>query len=281
MATKTKERPTIGMSTEFITPEIAAEYISKEKMPTNRNLVQRHVDRLVYSMETGQWLEATGQPIIFNDAGHLIDGQHRMWALIETGQSHHFQVMRGLPSETIWVLDTGKSRGIPDFLSMAGEKNCNVLGAAINAFYYWETTNHLEASGSKRPAPTSQDAFRILEAHPGLRESTIIGNALNRAIRGGAGRWAAIYYILAQIDQEDADDFVHRATYGDNLQDTHPIFLLRKRFLENILTNHKIRPGVSDALILKAWNMYRRGETAQKLQWRAGGARPEPYPQPI
>ena len=265
MATKTKQHPTMGTTTEFIPPEIAAEYISQEKRPTNRRVSKMHVDDLAHSMQTGQWLEEALEPIIFDNARHLIDGRHRMWALIETGQSHFFQVARGLASETIWVLDTGRRRTIPDFLSVAGERNCKALAAAIKTFAHWTKTGSLAHPGRNFSSLTPQEAFRILEAHPGLRESTIKGSAVGRAIGGGSGRWAGIHYVLSQIDQEDADDLVDRAAHGDYLHNTHPIFQLRKRALENILNKQKMTPSESAVLICKAWDMYRRGKTTHNL----------------
>jgi len=46
-------------------------------------------------------------------------------------------------------------------------------------------------------------------------------------------------------------------------------------------TRDRMRADVIIALVLKAWNAYRSGETIQLLRFKVGGAHPEKFPEPI
>jgi len=60
-----------------------------------------------------------------------------------------------------------------------------------------------------------------------------------------------------------------------------PVGLLRKRLINNMRGTMRLGQKEYTALVLKAWNMYRRGETAKTLSYKPGGAHPEEYPTPI
>lgn len=98
---------TIKNVVETITPTIAERYLNT--MNGNRKLTNDNIDFLVGQMKSGRWY-LTHQGIAFDEEGRLIDGQHRMWAVIESGMEVPMYVARGVPRESVTVLDTGKVR---------------------------------------------------------------------------------------------------------------------------------------------------------------------------
>ena len=80
---------------ETITPEIATEIIEKHN-PRNRNISETTVDAYATDMKNKRWT-LTHQGLAFDENGDLIDGQHRLWAIIISGCSIEFNVTRGIP----------------------------------------------------------------------------------------------------------------------------------------------------------------------------------------
>jgi len=74
-----RETRVIGTTITRITPEDARAYL--EKNNDNRNINSKRVDAYANIMRSGGWME-TGQPIIVSDSGMLIDGQHRLMAIV-------------------------------------------------------------------------------------------------------------------------------------------------------------------------------------------------------
>jgi hypothetical protein len=100
---------------ELITPEVATKYV--EANTNNRPLVQSTIDALVRAIKQGEWL-CTHQGIAFSPEGRLLDGQHRLWAIIEAGVACELMVARNVPEETFAYLDVGRKRTLSDRLNI-------------------------------------------------------------------------------------------------------------------------------------------------------------------
>jgi len=120
----------LDIKTEVITPDIARQYLGLN-YKHNRNLLRSYVERYADDMRSGRWRFEASDPIRFNINGELIDGQHRLHAVITTGITTPFIVIRGIPAEAIHVIDTGKSRSPADALKIHGFTNTVLLAAAL------------------------------------------------------------------------------------------------------------------------------------------------------
>jgi hypothetical protein len=58
----------------------------------------------------------THQGAAFNSSGHLIDGHHRLTAIVNTGVSVWLLMVRAVPDETIEAMDRGAIRSMADVL---------------------------------------------------------------------------------------------------------------------------------------------------------------------
>lgn len=115
-----------GVSTEWVdvTPEIAKGWLAKN--PQNRTLRRATVDAYAADMRDGNWLP-THQGIAIDAEGWLLDGQHRLTAVVESGCTVRMLVTRGLAPEvkgkrisTIEAVDRGAARTVKDFLKVRG-----------------------------------------------------------------------------------------------------------------------------------------------------------------
>ncbi|WP_157509211.1 hypothetical protein [Luteipulveratus halotolerans] len=101
---------------ETITPERATELLANN--PHNRPLVASRVAALVHALESGQW-RLTHQGIALAADGALLDGQHRLTAIVRTGVTVELQVSR-MKDDVFDVIDTGRARGARRPASAAG-----------------------------------------------------------------------------------------------------------------------------------------------------------------
>src|SRR5438105_15160569 len=92
---------------QTITPKKAQEYLGRNT--ANRPLSQRTVRDFAQAMRRGEW-RVTHQGIAFDTTGALVDGQHRLAALVEAAVPEGVTVMTDVPVGAFDVLDTGKRR---------------------------------------------------------------------------------------------------------------------------------------------------------------------------
>jgi hypothetical protein len=264
-----------------VTPEVAMEWL--EGMGKNRRLSESNLDGIILAMRENRW-HNDGTPIRFNKAGEMIDGQHRMTAIIATEQTHTFLVIRGVDEIAMTTLDTGKSRSRADVLTIHDPELKDVvsIAAAATICLRWDRGargNHL------RNAYVSNDAF--IEFFDANRDAMIhanrIGKRASRALRGVTQQAMSLCaYLFDRIDSADADYFWDRVVDGAGLEKGSPILALR-RFFENEARSNRdnVRADIAAAITIKAWNAYREGRDIELLRFRVGGASPERYPEPV
>jgi len=109
----------LKIAVEVISPDTAENYLIKN-FKTNRKLSPTNVHKHTSSMQKGKWLIST-DCIGFDTLGRLINGQHRLTAVIRSGTSQPFIVVRNLPVQSAQILDLGKKRMMDERLSIAGK----------------------------------------------------------------------------------------------------------------------------------------------------------------
>jgi hypothetical protein len=128
------EKPKLKSEFIFVTPEMAREWLSKNK--NNRSMRRHRVTKIRDDLRNGRFY-TTHQGIAFNCNGDLKDGQHRLTAIAEEGIGAWIMVTTGLPSQAVVYLDRGGIRQVHDNARLAGfdvTKNDISIGyVAMNA----------------------------------------------------------------------------------------------------------------------------------------------------
>lgn len=99
-----------------ITPEIAKEML--KHMPVNRRLSTKEVNKYAYDMQNGEWQE-NGESICFNKLGYLINGQHRLEAIIKSGCPQKTVIAYDINID-VTLYDRGRNRSASDSLTISG-----------------------------------------------------------------------------------------------------------------------------------------------------------------
>ena len=113
---------------EEIGPDKAMKYL--ETMNGNRTVRQARVDFYAAQMKAGMW-RPTHQGIAFDKDGHLVDGQHRMWAAVESKTAITIMVSRGLSPEDVEALDTVLTRNYSDVAYYQGWEPTDPMTGAV------------------------------------------------------------------------------------------------------------------------------------------------------
>lgn len=262
-----------------LTPALAQRLLDAN--PRNRRVSGGNYAVIKRAIEHGEWL-LNGEAIKVSADGELLDGQHRCRAVVETGISIETFLITGLPSDAQDTMDTGKSRSLADVLGIHGEPNANGLAALIRRFYVSERFGFAAASKTGSANLTIREQLDWLARNPWVRNYPAPGKMVGRHVPSLSGSTAGFLMgVFDSIDQDDSDFFWARLMDGANLSVTHPIYVLRKT-LTGIAdsTRGQLNQTYIIAIIVKAWNSYRAGESISMLKFRVGGAKPETFPVP-
>lgn len=110
-----------------ITPELAAQWLANNRA-NNRTITKNNVSRHVAEIKAGRWA-ATAGLIHLDTAGQLINGQHRLTAVVQAQVSIQQLVCFNTPPEVFDHIDQGKSRNASDVLSTHGYTSTKRLAA--------------------------------------------------------------------------------------------------------------------------------------------------------
>jgi hypothetical protein len=116
---------TLHPSVVTITPEIAAKWLERNHKD-NRPLNWRRIEAMANDMRSGNW-KLTHQAIAFDGEGTLLDGQHRLNAVVQAGVPVKMLIVRNDAGEFHDPIDRGASRSIALLIG----KNARTVGALV------------------------------------------------------------------------------------------------------------------------------------------------------
>lgn len=244
----------VRVSIVRVTPDVAREWLETNKR--NRSLNKKHRQFLTSVMKAGDYL-LNGETVIFDTDGMLMDGQHRLHAVIESETAQDFLVVRGIATEAFDTLDGGRARTTGEVLLMEGEINSNALaGAASQLIQFIDRGGVMYSSGSGENVRkcTPRLAARVLSVHPGLRES-VAAMRSSPVYKNQQGY--VLHYLFGIVDQRLADEFA--SVLCDGSADTgRPFNVIRESLIRTPLTSST--RYTCAAKCVKAFNAERAGE---------------------
>ncbi len=237
----------------LITPEIAAEMLTKNTV--NRRLDRGLVLQLAGYMQTGHYYEDTAEPIKFSN-GYLIDGQHRLAAIVKSGIAVKMTVASDLHLDAIAYLDQGKKRTAGDILKIKNIPNSTNISAAVKiylrerdrysaAFQFSRLSNDMILSEAKSKLEFWEELVEIGREYY-IKSERIVSQS-----------WIMAYYALI------------RARYPDKVKPFFDaVFLDRETFVTadnfyTLLSNsktskkHSLTSAARDAYFYMTWHSYR------------------------
>lgn len=252
---------------EEVTPEIAAEWLNDNVH--NRRYSRSRSSTAANDMANGDW-QQTGETIKFDVYGHLLDGQHRLEGIVDSGVTVEVLVVRGLQPESQEVMDSGARRSSGDALGLEGYKHGDALASVARRVIQWnQGVRERQFRLSRYSASTSQ-VLSFVKDNPHVVDVVEWANAakgvpMAQSVRG------LLWWLFDQNDSAAAKEFFARLNDGVGLEEHNPILTLREK-----LTTERSKPGkrlnetAYLSMTIRAWNAWRDGRPLMRIQVDTG-----------
>ncbi len=136
----------LEIEVKVITPEMAEKYL--EHNSDNRKMRQATIATYADDMKNGRW-EMTHQGIAFNTAGELVDGQHRLAAIVLSGVPIRMVITKNVTSKL--NMDNHMKRSLTDTtgLSKVQIAISRIILDTLNPRYFSKRSTKFYASSSQ------------------------------------------------------------------------------------------------------------------------------------
>jgi len=232
----------------------------------NRVIRDSHVGFLAKQMSDGTWM-FDGSPIRFNRSRKLLDGQHRLSAIIKSDTVQEMLVLTGINDEAFKVMDTGKNRNASDVFSIERIPNPYEVAAATRIVFGIKNGQYSPAHMNSFSRPSNTELLDYF--YNNKRISKCVSEShkwyidINRLLTKSA--IAGYFFLMREKNVTEAEEFWSKLCTGAAIKKGSPILVLQKKLVAEKMSKYKISSREKTALIFKAWNSCRRNETIKTL----------------
>lgn len=239
-----------------ITPEDAARWLKCNH--NNRPVRRGHIEFLAGEIRNGNW-QLNGQGIVISLDEEVLDGQHRLMAVIEAGIAIKTLVIYGIDKSAFKTIDTGAVRTGADALSLWYPDTAQNITKAVGAAVAWCSRMELGFYGNKIKT-SNTETLTYVAAHPSMWRCAEVLSGLPRDARPvSLGMGTAAYEMFQRKDVVCADGFMYAFFTGENLSLTSPEYILRALLQKDAQKLSSYPADIKMKMIVKAWNLRRRG----------------------
>lgn len=238
-----------------IGPELAEVFLENNK--SNRTISKTTVGTYARDMEEGRW-RFTGAPISFDADGNLLDGQHRMEALRQSGTTQEFLIVRNLDSAARQAIDIGRRRSVADSLTMDNVRNGAQVASAARLILRWRE-GHLRITRNYRSSDAEIRQFVIDNEGP-LQDSASYAQRLRRVLPVSQTAITAAHHETTRVDPSAAAVFWAKVLTGADLSTGDPALSFRNAIVR-IGAKHEDRALLNLELAVRAWRFHVSGRT--------------------
>jgi hypothetical protein len=218
-----------------ITPAMAKELLTTNH-EKNRKIKPAVVQSYKRQMEKGLWRTNTGEGIKISDSQKLINGQHRLEAIIEFGKPVEMLIFYGIPEDSMTCIDDGVKRSLTDAMMINGKSVPNqgaingALSCLMTLYHCSKEERHYSALAGARRNSTSE-LIQFYDALPRFTEVaaeffekfkyTKVGRVVPLGIA------LSMYYLLKDLDEELIYSIFKSYESGipmDDLREASPIY---------------------------------------------------------
>lgn len=261
-----------------ITPELASKWLATNF--DNRNPSNSGHKYLVRQIQDGKW-KFNGESVKFDENGNLVDGQHRLMAVVEAKKSIDSNVSFGIPREAFHTMDTGKSRTPADILSAKGYKNANILSSVARQLLAIESNNKgLHENSIKSTRFDNADVMAFVHGKADLPE--IVTEAHNMWQKMpikiiSSSVYCTMYYLFFKRHTGEARKFMESVALGMGLQPESPALALRQSLekMYNERDKKKYSHYHKCTVFARCWNAQRKNEKMSRYQFRRTESMPK------
>jgi hypothetical protein len=255
----------------LVTPELANELLLQTP-EHQRRLSAQTVRFYAQQMREGHW-HATHQPIAIDTEGKVLDGQHRLAAVVLAKLPMEFVVAYGCDPSSFKIVDVGKRRTASQFIEGL---HSTAIAQAARILAWERDEQELVRQGSGRlndayvvrtHVMSLAETLELVDQWPELEEFAIPADVVYRATRIDKATHLAILCQAARADHADRiGSWLEGLTSGSELTLGDPRLALRNRWAEA----QTKPPYAGDQVgryhaVVRCWNAYARGDQLQRI----------------
>lgn len=267
-----------------ITVQMAKQWIEATGDKNFRESSPNHIALLARQIRDGKW-HLNGESIKLNCDGRVIDGLHRLKAIILCGIGITSVVVSGVTDE--FGIDESRSRNVAQWLANKGYINASEMAASLSILRLYDQGRCESPGKSVSTRMTPEEAIVLAKRNPGIVRY-VAASRHNGCLP--ASLLAVVPYLgtpeelrsASHMVCETAKTFIEGIKSGADLSDDDPRYMLRERMIrDKQSSSHRMNNITKRALVIIAWNKYAAGEScgSASLRWRQVGPGKQDFPQ--
>lgn len=199
---------------EMIGPERAKQLLAANT--GNRRIRTSHWKKLAARMAAGEW-RLTHQGVAVADDGELLDGQHRLIAIVDSGVTVPMMIAEGLSHDSFEWMDVGAFRSMSDRTGMSKRVT------AVLRFYLMHGNPPISDPSPDQVRHAYRDYKTAIHAVVDFTAPALTG------FQKAALRWPMICYVYEMPEKGMA--FFRSVMSGERLASGDPALVLRNHIL--------------------------------------------------
>ena len=258
----------------LMTPEMALEMlkINTRNRPLNKSKVLEYESL----MKRGMW-KYNGEPVIVGKGNVLLDGQHRLAAIIKAKVSQKILIVENIEADVFDTIDVGKARTGGDMLAILDVKDASKVASIIGA-YRSLCLKRTNINNSSSVLSKSEVVSIYREMPDFWQDLNKMGGTIYRRLRlfthSRVGGYIAFLVLEKKHNLEKVYNFFWQLVSSENVEN-ETINVLREKLLKDITGQYRLTPKYKHVCIVKAWNSYISGKTLNTIRYSESEIIPE------
>ena len=257
--------PIAGIYT--ITPSFAAAVL-KIRNKGNRNIAPTKATQATHDVANGDFV-LNGETLIFSNEGNLLDGQHRLTAVVAAGKSITSMVAMGMDPDTAKTVDRGKTRDLGDVLTRLGYPNGKALASIARHMLGYYASNGV--GFGRNEAYSDAEIKDYIDASLTIQPITAWAVNLKTHMLGmvTVSQMGIARSILEpKYGQVEVLTFLRQVALGTNIGLTDPAYVVRRRLMSEraAKVNGKLTNIVAVEIVMRGFLNFHAKKPITKLQ---------------
>jgi hypothetical protein len=265
---------TINAELIDITPDMASELL-RGNDKNFRNISDRRVDTMAKDMIDANW-ELNGETIKIAVDGTILDGQHRLNAIIKSGITIQMLVVRGLSCEGRSI-DRGQTRTVAQWLSHLGIPSASRVSATVRTILSYQAgqwgkvhMNNVTITDSETIQFAKDNLEKIQDSLAVVRQKSFYALPIR----------ATVAFVASEDKMPSKCKsvcwFFNALHTGVGIGENDAVFHLRNRWIKQTASS-MLSPFMQRVLVTQAWNRDVAGmvTTSRNMHFKLNG----PYKQ--
>lgn len=258
-----------------VTPDMARLWL--EVNIKNRKKRRDGVDSYARDIRNGEWL-LTGDSLKFDWFGNLLDGQHRLEAIVLANKSIRTVVVWGVDPKAQDRVDTGIIRQFRDQLALRGVAHSDIIAPMLRRIILWDEPYNERVQFNRNRVTAAELEASFVTHKDSVEYCADFVAPLAKGAGVSPSLHAFIFWILMKANHDEACDFIVKMSTGEYMGSQDPIMVLRDRILKAKSSRKSLHQTEALWLSMFAYNAWMEGREVTRLILPKNGMSYEAFP---